>query len=84
MVGHFMNSEAQEEAKALSRKILVPISAYQKLQGPHANKSHTLVILGALAFVVGVVIGRLGKKDFEEANEFFQENLKKIREELRP
>lgn len=80
----FMSPQAQEESKALSKEILAPIRRYQEKQGPQGNKSHTLVILGALAFVIGVTIGRLRRKDYEEANEFFQENLKKIREELRP
>ena len=85
MSGLYMNTQAQEEAKKLSQEILAPIRAYQRQIGlANANQSHTLVILGAIGFVVGVIIGRLPRKSYDEAIDFMRENEKKIREELRP
>lgn len=76
------NETAGQQSRVLSQRILEPIRAYQNEQGPNAGKVHTLIILSALAFVVGVLIGRLKRNDYKEARDYFYNQVDKIREEL--
>lgn len=78
----YTDAQAGKEAEELSKKILAPISAYQKEQA-QPGKAHVLVILSALAFVVAVLIARLPRRDYNEAHDWFQDNLKKAVEDIR-
>lgn len=80
-----MSEEEGEYGKAsrrISMEVLKPIKAYQQRIGEAANKNHTLVILGALAFVVGVIIGRLPRNDYKEARDYFFNKVDEVRKEL--
>ena len=75
------NEKAGQQARVLSQEIMEPIRKYQQSQ-KDPGKVHTLVILSALAFVMGVLIGRLRRNDFREARDFFMAKLEEVREEM--
>lgn len=87
-LNYTLTSSEQRQCERLSKALMAPIAQYQKSKATEVGTSPgwgvTMVILGALAFVCGVLICRVTREDYRSLRDWFVAKMDSVYDEFHP